>query len=512
MPDVPAIFVPRGPVSDRFELLVKIATGGTSTVYVGRARGSAGFERLVAIKRAHPHLREDPRARRALVREARLSSRIHHANVVSILDVEESEHELLLVMEYVEGASLAELLEAGARAGSPMPPAIAVRILLDACEGLTAAHACTDERGAPLGLVHRDVSPQNVLVGLDGTARIADFGLARPAEPTNVSTTAVKGKIAYLAPEYVEGADFTARCDVFSMAVVAWETLAGERLFRGTNDADTLRRVLAQTPLPVGHLVPALGRAFDTALARALDKRPERRTPTMEAFATDLGRAARALGLGATPAEVGRLVGVRFGGALEARRALVRACLDVEATATPAVGQVEIGGDAPPTSETPTALFGPRTPTPDEPRTAPATPALDEASPATEAPAQEEPSLSTGRMVADLAGSHARRRRTLVAVMALAVTAVATLALTRRTPTAPPQATAAASAATIATATATPIATATATATPTATPIATATATATPTATASAVTAPRPAPSTPPLPANPYKGRLEGKR
>jgi serine/threonine-protein kinase len=212
------------PQTSRYELLVKIASGGMATVYVGRLRGVEGFSRQVAIKRAHPHLVEDPAFRRMLIAEARLAARIHHPNVVSVQDVDEADGELLLAMDYVEGAALSSLLGAAIHAERPLPPAIAVRVILDAALGLHAAHTLTDEEGHPLGLVHRDVSPHNILVGLDGVARITDFGIAKcmtsNTAGTATATGVLKGKLAYMAPEYVEHGDIDARGDVFARGVV----------------------------------------------------------------------------------------------------------------------------------------------------------------------------------------------------------------------------------------------------------------------------------------------------
>ena len=192
--------------SSRYELVTKIASGGMGTVYVGCLRGAAGFRRLVAIKRAHPHLLEDPRTREMLVAEARVASRIHHVNVVSVLDVEELEGEMLLVMDYVDGPSLAQLVTEGQRLRAPIPPAVALRIVLDACAGLEATHAATDENGERLGLVHRDVSPHNILVGVDGVAKLTDFGIAKATRDRSLTETGtLKGKIPYMAPEYLAG-------------------------------------------------------------------------------------------------------------------------------------------------------------------------------------------------------------------------------------------------------------------------------------------------------------------
>jgi tRNA A-37 threonylcarbamoyl transferase component Bud32 len=316
----------------RYELLVKIATGGTATVYVGRLSGSIGFQRLVAIKRAHPHLRDDPKSRKMLVREATLASRIHHANVVPIQDVEESDDELLLVMDYVEGASLAELLERAIACGEALPTAVTTRILFDAMAGLEAVHALADDGGRPQGMVHRDVSPQNSLVGVDGTARLTDFGLAKLTEVSMSSTAGMQGKIAYMAPEYVEGAPYTQCCDIFSMAVVVWEALASQRLFRGNNEADTLRRVVTLTA-PALSSVADLPVTLDLVLGKALSKAPDARHLSMHAFATELFAGSAGI-VAADHAEVGEVVRDLMGAELAQRRNVIRAIADPEQATT----------------------------------------------------------------------------------------------------------------------------------------------------------------------------------
>jgi eukaryotic-like serine/threonine-protein kinase len=314
------------PPSSRYELLVKIASGGMATVYVGRLTSAAGITRLVAVKRAHAHLLEHPAFGRMVIDEARLASRIHHPNVVAVQDVEEIEGELLLVMDYVEGASLSELLPSGERGGA-MPIEVAMRVILDACAGLHAAHELTGDDGKPLGIVHRDVSPHNILVGIDGVARLTDFGIAKSSSHTQsdgrTSTGALKGKVSYMAPEYIESGRLDARSDVFSLGVVAWETFTGRRLFRGETDIESLRMVLAAEIPSVA--TPALGPAVSAVIRRALARHPADRIET----ASMLGEA-----LEAAAAEDGTRVGKHSdvaawmraiaGSALEARRALVR--------------------------------------------------------------------------------------------------------------------------------------------------------------------------------------------
>ena len=306
----------------RHELLVKIAMGGTATVFVGRRRGSHGSDDLVAVKRMHPYLAEDGEARAQMLREAIVARRVRHDNLVPIREVEEIGQELLIIMDYIEGASLAELVATlGSDHGtgdSPISAPAAKRIVLDACAGLSALHAVD-------GFVHRDVSPQNILVATDGTSLLGDFGLAKRTEVSMTHSNVVRGKLAYMAPEQIEGKRASQRSDVFSLAVVAWELLAGQRLFRGENDGDTMRRVMAAEVPEVDGMPPAV--------IAALSRRPEDRTAT-------IAELARGLEVGAAShREVAEIVDSALGEALAKRRATVLAMADPETTAT---GNVDI--------------------------------------------------------------------------------------------------------------------------------------------------------------------------
>jgi serine/threonine-protein kinase len=304
--------------------LAKIASGGMATVYVGRLRGSAGFSRTVAIKRAHPHLLEDPTYRTMLVEEARVTAKLHHPNVVAVLDVEELAGELSLVMDYVEGTSLFDLIEAGRAVKRPLPPRIAVRVALDACAGLHAAHTLCDEDGRPLHLVHRDVSPHNILVGVDGVARLSDFGIAKHAEGAATTTGVLKGKLSYMAPEYLEQTHLDARSDVFSLGVVVWEALADQKLFRGQTELETFKKVIATDVPPISSVAPWVNTRFDDLLASALARSPDDRFQTAQAFGTALETAARRYDMIASASEVGAYVQDLCGPALTERRAYVR--------------------------------------------------------------------------------------------------------------------------------------------------------------------------------------------
>jgi serine/threonine-protein kinase len=309
----------------RYEPLLKIGVGGTATVWVGASAGALGFRQLVAIKRPHEHLAGDPKFVEELMREAKLAGRLRHANVVDVRDVEADESGVDLVMDWVEGASLSDLIRAWSKEPPQAPAAVAIRVVLDACAGLRALHELADEHGRPLGCVHRDVSPANVLVGVDGVARITDFGLARPLAVVERTTSegSLRGKLGYMAPEYILGRPIDSRVDVFALGVVLWESLARKRLFRGENDAETLDKVRSATPPALALGVPSL----DTLIARALAKDPSARIPTVAELATDLERIARTNDLIATHNEVAASFGPTLRATIESRRREVEQAL-----------------------------------------------------------------------------------------------------------------------------------------------------------------------------------------
>jgi len=318
---------------ERYELLFKIGTGGVATVYLGRRRGPEGFSRLVAVKRAHPHLQGEPSERRARVREASVASRLHHANVVAIQDVEVCEQDLVLVMDYIEGASLSDLLEVSAAAPQPVPLGIVMRIALDVCAGLRAVHDLTDERGRALSAVHRDISPQNILVGIDGLARVSDFGLAKLTEAASHTTgtwrtDSMAGKLAYLAPELVQAEDYDARCDIFSLGVVLWEAMASRRLFGQSTDPTTAERIVKDAAPDLSRVDARVPAELARVIARALEKKPTDRWGDARSFAEALQDVADHSLPAAPHADVGAWVEHTAAEALATRRELIGQCTD----------------------------------------------------------------------------------------------------------------------------------------------------------------------------------------
>jgi serine/threonine-protein kinase len=308
-----------------YDILKKLATGGMATVFVGRRLGAVGFTRLVAIKRAHPHLASQATFRRMFVAEAMLASEIHHANVVSILDVVEQSDELSLILEYVEGCSAAQLTRYLKDQDQVLDPALALRIVVDATQGLAAAHELTDPRGRPAGVIHRDISPQNILIGTDGTAKLADFGIAKvlQSENVNTGTSVLRGKLGYMSPEYVARHQADPRGDIFAMGVVLWELLAGRRLFVAATEMETLKRVAACIAPAPSQFREGLPPALDRLVLKALSREPELRHQSARELLEELHAVSREAGLVAHFRALADLVLAGFGAEIAARRALL---------------------------------------------------------------------------------------------------------------------------------------------------------------------------------------------
>jgi eukaryotic-like serine/threonine-protein kinase len=274
-----------------------------ATVLLGRKDGVAGFERIVAIKCCHPHLRSNHAFRKMFLDEARLAARIHHPNVVATLDVSDGDP-LYLVMEYVDGESVAALQRVSHARGASIPLEITMRVMIDSLSGLHAAHECRSATGELLGLVHCDVSPQNILVGLDGVTRIVDFGIARAAaanananaNASDGSTTTdgkhiLKGKVAYMAREQLLSRAITRQTDVFGAGVVLWEMLTSRRLFQREDESSTIQAALLDPIQPPSKFAPSgveIPEALDAVVLRALRRERSSRFETAADFLTAL--------------------------------------------------------------------------------------------------------------------------------------------------------------------------------------------------------------------------------
>lgn len=302
----PALALPSVRRIGRYELHEEIASGGMATVYLGRLVGATGFSRPVAIKRLHDNLANDPQFVSMLLDEARLAARVRHPNVVSTLDVVEAPREVVVVMEYVHGESLALIRKIATERAQPIPVQIAASIVVGLLHGLHAAHEAVDELGEPLAIVHRDVSPQNVLVGVDGIARVLDFGIAKAAGRMQTTQDGMlKGKFGYMAPEQLKGADITRQADVYAAAVVFWETLTGRRLYPEDVDAASiLTQTLFQEVQKPSELSRDVNPLQDEVVLRGLAKSQDARYKTALEMASAIEDA---FGL-ASPVDVGNFV------------------------------------------------------------------------------------------------------------------------------------------------------------------------------------------------------------
>ena len=282
----------------RYEILGTIASGGMATVYLGRAVGEGGFERLVAIKVMHAHIAEDESFRAMFLDEARLAARIRHPNVVGVLDVQKEGEQLFLVMEFVDGPSLHQLRRNFRKRNTTLPIGMTLRIFIDALTGLHAAHMLEGAAGQPLNLVHRDVTPQNILIGRDGVTRITDFGVARAeARITSTRGGQLKGKIAYMPPEQLRNEPLDARADIYACGVALWEALAGRRLYKADSEAAVIHMVLQGASAGARTYNEEVTEQLDYVCMRAISTDRDERHASAETFADAIEAAARLSGI-----------------------------------------------------------------------------------------------------------------------------------------------------------------------------------------------------------------------
>ena len=274
-----------------YEIVRHVTSGGMASLYLGRRRGVAGFQKLVAIKVVHPHLAKEKRFIGMFLDEARLMARIQHPNVVHIEELTEDKGTYLMVMEYVHGCALYDLLKRLAQRGRSLNPMLATWITARAAEGLHAAHELSDAQGRPLNVVHRDVSPQNVLVSFAGHVKLIDFGVAKSTQQQQQTRAGVlRGKIGYMSPEQANGLALDRRTDVYALGIVLWEMLTCRRLFHSPNEVHQLDMVRAPRIAPPSAHVE-LPDALEEVVMDALRTDPSMRIPTAKAFRDRLVQA-----------------------------------------------------------------------------------------------------------------------------------------------------------------------------------------------------------------------------
>jgi len=281
-----------GMVLGRYELLLPIAQGGMATVWAARQRGTRGFNKTVAIKTMLPTLSEDAQFEQMFLDEAALAAKIHHPNVAEILDLGEQDEILYIVMEWVDGEALSVIHKATRKNQAQVPSRLSMRIAMQACSGLHAAHELRDENDVPLLLVHRDVSPQNILCTYDGIVKLVDFGVAKAVGRAGGETNAgqLKGKVPYMSPEQARGGTVDRRTDIFAMGIVLYKLTTGLHPFLGENDLITMRNIISRPLLPPRVKNPSFPVEVEQVLVKCLQKDPEKRYQTMAELAQAVER------------------------------------------------------------------------------------------------------------------------------------------------------------------------------------------------------------------------------
>ncbi|HET9933406.1 MAG TPA: serine/threonine-protein kinase [Polyangiaceae bacterium] len=301
-----------------------VAAGGMAMVWAARLKGTRGFQKIVAVKTMLPKLSEEVQFEQMFLDEASLASQIRHPHVVEILDLGEQDGVLFLVMEWIDGMPLNQLMKAAKIAGG-MPLPIATRIVMQACAGLHAAHELRDSKGQLVGLVHRDVSPQNILVTYDGVTKVVDFGVAKATAHGGGSTSAgqIKGKVGYMAPEQIEGEEaMDRRADIFAMGIVLYALTTGKHPFRRESDAATMYNICSPAPaVPPRKFLPNYPESLERVLLKSLAKSPSDRYETANDMLRDLDQALPANQRVITDEEVAHFVRKLVGDKLQERRA-----------------------------------------------------------------------------------------------------------------------------------------------------------------------------------------------
>ena len=308
------------------------------TLYLGRTEGPGGFERLAAIKIPHAHLSQDPSFVKMFLEEARISALLHHPNVVMVYEVGEHQGQHFIVMDYIHGENLNLALSRVWKNSKSFPYELAAYVIATATEGLHSVHELRGAGGRPLNVVHRDISPGNIMIGYDGSIRLMDFGIAKAADSlVNTRTGFRKGKASYMAPEQIRDLPLDRRADVFAMGIVLWETTTGRRLFKASNEVATIMRVLESNVPRPSSLCASYPMELERIVLKALQARPEHRYETARELAEDLREFLRQRSCSLSSVDVERFMASTF----QERRVAQMAMLD-QAMAPPSKDASEL--------------------------------------------------------------------------------------------------------------------------------------------------------------------------
>ena len=293
----------------KYKLVKLIASGGMAEVYLARQAGAAGFEKLVCLKRILPHLARDKQFVEMFLNEARLAAQLDHPNIVSIFDLGEANGNYFIAMEFIDGPSLRAIHKRAAERGEFLPIPELCKIISMAAGGLQYAHDLTDAEGSPLGLVHRDISPDNILVHRNGAAKVVDFGIAKAANSSSQTRTGtLKGKVAYMPPEQLRGEQLDRRTDVFALGVVLYELLTGKRPWEGTSEVALIGKIMTEEPVPLAELRGDAPAELCAIVERALAKDRSQRYQSCHELQADLEGLVTQMGQTLTPARISDFV------------------------------------------------------------------------------------------------------------------------------------------------------------------------------------------------------------
>jgi serine/threonine protein kinase len=293
----------------RYRVVEKLESGGMAEVFRAESEGLHGFRKQVAIKRVLPHLSSKKKFISMFLDEARLSAQLTHSNCVQVFDIGVGDNAFFIVMEFVDGANLKATMEHLKKRGRDFPVEAAVHISLELCKGLAYAHELTDSNGAPLHIVHRDMSPPNVLITKHGEVKIVDFGLAKANSQLEKSEPGIiKGKFSYLSPEAAMAQEVDARTDVFAVGIILWELLAGQRLFLGETDFQTVKKVQASVVPSISQINKRVPQELEHIIQRALAREPTQRYATARALGMDLSKFLFKHGVPVSTFDIGTLV------------------------------------------------------------------------------------------------------------------------------------------------------------------------------------------------------------
>jgi serine/threonine protein kinase len=329
-------------VIGRYEILHRLGSGGMAEVFLGRARGEGGFEKLVAVKRILPHLAQNHEFVSMFIDEARISATLSHSNIGQIFEFGRADEGYFLAMEFVPGLDLRGIHRHLRRSRELAPPAVAAYLIQQVCAGLEHAHGTCDATGRPLGIIHRDVSPSNVLVSFEGEVKLIDFGIAKAARRmTETVGAGLKGKYAYMSPEQALGRELDARSDVFGAGILLFELLTGKNPFLGENDLATLERVRRAKVAAPSSYRAEVDAELDAICLRALRREPAERFTSAGELGEALERHARRTGF--TARQAARWIRETFAEALEEHRQLLREVRERSEAAAAAPPARELG-------------------------------------------------------------------------------------------------------------------------------------------------------------------------